>query len=149
MLVYKITSPNMPNTVYVGSTVRTEEERWGEHTGKSNSCSSKHIVAVGDAKMDVIETVTDPSVNLVDREYFYIMKFKHEGFTVLNKYMPGAIARAGGVKAYEAAYGKQYRADNPEKKKASNAIHNAKKLLPLKCENCGCMSSKTHMKTHH
>ena len=94
--------------------------------------------------MNVIETVTDPSVKLVDREYFYIMKFKHEGFTVLNKYMPGAIARAGGINAYY----RQYAKENPESIRANYTKKNARNLLPLKCENCGCMSSKLNMKQH-
>jgi hypothetical protein len=109
---------------------------------------SREIVAAGDAEMDILETVTDPSVILVDREYFHIMKFKDAFFNVLNDRMPGAIARAGGVKAYKDAYSKQYAKEHPESIRANNAKHNAKNLLPLKCENCGDMSSKKCMKRH-
>jgi hypothetical protein len=144
MLVYVISSPNLPNTVYVGSTEKTWKVRWSTHTSPSNSCMSKGIVAAGGASMDVIETVTDPSVNLVDREFFYIMHFKEEGYTVFNERMPGAIARAGGV----SAYGKKYRADNPERTRAANAITNKKNLLPLMCDCCGRMSSQMNMKAH-
>jgi predicted Zn-ribbon and HTH transcriptional regulator len=145
MLVYKITSPNMPNTVYVGSTVRTKEERWNEHSAQSNDCkNSKHIIEAGGAEMDVLETVTDPTVKLVDREFFYIMKFKDAGFHVLNERMPGAIARAGGINAYN----RQYRKENPESYRASFKKNDTKRLLPLECENCGCVSSKMNMKQH-
>ena len=144
MLLYQISSPNLANTVYIGSTVRTEDERWGEHTSKSNGCTSKLIVAAGGAKMDILETVTDPSVNLVDLETYYILKFRAEGYTVVNENMPGAIARAGGI----AAYYKQYHKDHPESRRAAHNKSNTKLLLPLMCERCGCMSSKLNMKQH-
>ena len=144
MLIYKISSPNMPKTVYAGSTKQTGKARWSKHTSTSNGCMSKGIIAAGGASMVVLETVTDTSVNLVDREFFYIMKFKEKGLIVLNDRMPGAIARAGGV----SAYGKKYRADNPERTRAYNAINNKKNLLPLMCDCCGRMSSKMAMKRH-
>jgi hypothetical protein len=134
----------MPNTVYIGSTVRTEEERWNEHTSKSNGCVSRNIVAAGDAEMHILETVTDPAANLVDREFFHIVKFKYEGFDVLNERMPGAVARAGGINAYN----RQYRKENPESYRASFKKSDTKRLLPLKCENCGCISSKMNMVKH-
>ncbi len=148
MLVYIISSPNLPNTVYVGSTEKTWKKRWSTHTTPSNGCMSKGIIAAGGASMVVVETVTDPSVNLVDREFFYIMKYKEEGYTVFNERMPGAIARAGGINPYMSAYMRQYRLDNPERTRASNAKSNAKLLLPLMCNRCGCMSSKKCMKQH-
>jgi predicted Zn-ribbon and HTH transcriptional regulator len=144
MLIYVIASKNLPNTVYIGSTVRTKAERWSEHECKSNSCNSRKIMAARGAEMDILETVVDPSVILVDREFFYIMKFTDEGFTVLNERMPGAVARAGGLSAYK----KKQREDNPEKTKAIDDKNNKQKLLPLKCDNCGCMSSKLNMKAH-
>ena len=144
MLIYVITSKNLPNTVYIGSTVRTKAERWSEHESKTNSCNSKKIIAAGCAKMDILEIVNDPTVTLVDREFFHIMQFKYKGFDVLNERMPGAVARAGGVSTY---YKKQ-REDNPEKTKAIDDEKNKRNLLPLKCDNCGCMSSKLNMKAH-
>ena len=105
---------------------------------------SKGIIAAGGASMVVVETVTDPSVNLVDREFFHIMKWKDKGYTVLNEYMPGAVARAGGINAYQ----RQYRLDNPERTRANQHKRNAKQLLPLMCERCGCMSSQKNMKQH-
>jgi hypothetical protein len=72
MLVYVISSPNLPNTVYVGSTEKTWKVRWSTHTTPWNGCMSKGIIAAGGASMVVVETVTDPSVNLGDREFFYI-----------------------------------------------------------------------------
>ena len=144
MLIYVIASKNLPNTVYIGSTEHTKKQRWSKHKSKSNSCNSRKIMAAGGAEIDILETVDDPSVNLVDREFFYIMKFTDEGFTVLNERMPGAVARAGGLSAYK----KKQREDNPEKTKAIDDKNNKQKLLPLKCDNCGCMSSKLNMKAH-
>jgi hypothetical protein len=70
MNIYKVSSPNMPEAVYVGSTDQTGKARWSQHKClKSNTCTSKHIVAAGGASLDILETVTDTSVNLVDREY--------------------------------------------------------------------------------
>jgi hypothetical protein len=143
--IYEVTSPNMPKTVYVGSTDQTEKARWGQHKClKSNTCMSKHIVAAGGASLDVLETVTDPSVNLVDREFFYIMKFKEDGYTVFNKNMPGAVARAGGINAYQ----KQQRKDNLESYRARENKADARRLVPLACGRCGCMSSLMNLKQH-
>jgi hypothetical protein len=135
----------MPEAVYVGHTEQTGKARWKSHKClKSNTCMSKHIVAAGGASLDILETVTDPAVNMADREYWYIVKFAEEGFTVLNENMPGAIARAGGINAYQ----KQYRLDNPESTRIASTKSEKKRLLPLMCERCGCMSSTKHMKMH-
>ena len=148
MLIYKVSSPNLANTVYIGSTGQTKDDRETPHMCKSNTCMSKLIVAAGGASLEVLETVTDPSVNLVDLESWYILKFRADGYTVVNECMPGAIARAGGVAAYMKAYNRQYHKDHPEARRASNAKSNAEWLIPLKCERCGCMSSKLNMKQH-
>jgi hypothetical protein len=148
MLLYQITSPNLANTVYIGSTGQTKDDREKQHLAKSNGCTSKLIVAAGGASLEVLETVTDPSVNLVDLESFYILKFRADGYTVVNEYMPGAIARAGGINAYMRSYMMQYRKDNPESTRSSYTQSNAKRLLPLMCECCGDMSSKINMKKH-
>jgi predicted Zn-ribbon and HTH transcriptional regulator len=144
MLIYQVSSPNLANTVYIGSTGQTKDDREKQHLSKSNGCTSKLIVAAGGASLEVLETVTDPSVNLVDLESWYILKFRAEGYLVVNEYMPGAIARAGGI----AAYHRQYRKDHPESRIASYTKSNSKRLLPLKCECCGDMSSKINLKKH-
>jgi hypothetical protein len=145
MHIYKVSSPNMPEAVYVGHTEQTGKARWKNHKClKGNDCMSKYIVAAGGASLDILETVTDPAVNMADREFFHIMRFKDEGLTVLNENMPGAIARAGGINAYM----RQYRKENPESTRIASAKSNKKRSLPLMCDRCGCMSSKKSMTQH-
>jgi hypothetical protein len=100
MLIYTITSPNLPGTFYVGSTENLKQ-RWdkGHQQWKTHRCSSKYIMQHGEAKPEVIETIV-PSVNpirhdLEDRETFHILRLRAEGMTVVNEYLPGAGRRAG------------------------------------------------------
>ncbi len=102
MLIYIITSPNLPDTFYVGSS-QNLKQRWKtghmQWKGKHMRCTSKYIMQHGDAKPEVIETIV-PSANLIrydleDRETFHILRLRAEGMTVVNKYLPGAGRRAG------------------------------------------------------
>ena len=54
--IYCIRSRSRPELVYVGSTTQTLSKRLGKHKAPSNHCSSKQIVAVGDAYIELIET---------------------------------------------------------------------------------------------
>ena len=53
--IYSIRSYLRPDLVYIGSTVQSLAVRFGGHKSKSNTCSSKEIVALGDAYIELIE----------------------------------------------------------------------------------------------
>jgi hypothetical protein len=52
--IYCIRSRSRPDLVYVGSTANTLSKRFGGHKA-SNTCSSKQIIDVGDAYIELIE----------------------------------------------------------------------------------------------
>jgi hypothetical protein len=53
--IYAIRSILKPDLVYVGATVRSLSERFGAHTRVNNKCTSKQVVEVGDAYIELIE----------------------------------------------------------------------------------------------
>jgi hypothetical protein len=101
-VVYQITSPNLPYTFYVGSSTNLKE-RWSQHKGRSNNCTSKAIVLAGDAFIEAIEIVP-PSENpirhdLEDCETLHILRLRAQGMHVVNQHLPGSQRR----RAYTAA----------------------------------------------
>jgi hypothetical protein len=118
--IYKITNGVLD---YYGSSSDTYEQRKSTHVAPSNHCTSKKIIKSGlPWSMDIIEWFPCSCVEeLEDREAWYIMNNE-----CVNEKVPGAIRRAGGVKAYHKKYGaenaetiksynKQYREDNADK----------------------------------
>jgi len=53
--IYSIRSRSRPDLVYVGSTVRRLSERFGKHKLRSNYTTSKQIIDLGDAYIELIE----------------------------------------------------------------------------------------------
>ena len=53
--VYSIRSRSNVDLVYVGSTIQPLSKRFGEHKHKSNKTSSKQIIDIGDAYIELIE----------------------------------------------------------------------------------------------
>jgi hypothetical protein len=53
--IYAIRSILKPDLVYVGATVQSLAVRFGEHKKPSNKCTSKQVVEVGDAYIELIE----------------------------------------------------------------------------------------------
>lgn len=106
--IYKIVSPNHPK-VYYGSTIMRLAQRMTKHRElhfskymEGPGCSSKEIIDAGDAK--ILEVEAFPCMckeELEDREAEYILN-DFEG--CVNQFIPGAMRRAGGKKAYMKAY---------------------------------------------
>jgi len=118
--IYKITNGVLD---YYGSSCDTFNNRKSNHTKPSNTCTSNKIINSGlPWTMDVIEWFPCSCLEeLEDREAYWIKN--HE---CVNEYVPGAVRRAGGLKAYKK---KRYE-DNKE------AI-NEKQNIKHNCDVCG------------
>ena len=113
--IYKIVSPNHEK-VYYGSTTQTLEKRFSVHL--TLNCSSTEIINAGGADIKHIEWFPcDNKHALEDREAYFILN-NRDG--CVNKYVPGAMRRAGGKKAYmklpEAKAQEKTRRQTPEYK---------------------------------
>ena len=130
--IYKITNGVLD---YFGSSAEKYKKRKCEHMTPSNQCTSKKIINSGlPWSMDIIEWFPCSCVEeLEDREAWYIMNNE-----CVNEYVPGAVRRAGGVKAYY----KQYRAENAE---AENARRNVKH----NCDVCGGKYTMRNKSQHY
>ena len=53
--IYSIRSHSRPDLIYIGSTTQPLSKRMGLHRDVSSRCSSKEIIAVGDAYIELIE----------------------------------------------------------------------------------------------
>ena len=74
--VYKICSPHTEK-IYIGSTFRTLERRFSDHTACSNKTSSKLILAMGDAFIELLDEVQVLDKNeLRDIEQQYLELYK-------------------------------------------------------------------------
>jgi hypothetical protein len=107
-VVYQITSPNLPNTFYVGGSTNLKE-RWNLHKRCAfGKCTSTTIILAGSAFIEAIEIVQPSdrpiSDDLEDAETRHILRLRAMGMTVVNKYLPGEGRRLG------RDYGKQHMA---------------------------------------
>ena len=137
--LYRIVSPNH-NKVYIGSTVETLAERFRKHKCKRD-CMSREIIDAGDARIEEIELFPClDKYQLEDREA-ELQLADWDG--CVNKYVAGAIRRAGGKQAYRKVYreahldqikakDKVYREANAEKIKAKTAAYYAKNQSALR-----------------
>jgi hypothetical protein len=53
--IYSIRSNTRPDLIYVGSTCRRLSERFGKHKVSTNTTTSKQIIEIGDAYIELIE----------------------------------------------------------------------------------------------
>jgi hypothetical protein len=146
--IYRIVSPNH-SKIYIGSTVLTLELRFSLH--KSNlKCTAREIIDAGDARIEEIEPFPClDKYQLEDREAEFQLA---DWDGCVNKYVAGAIRRAGGIKAY----GKTYREANQDKLKAKKKAYreaNADKIKAYEEANkdkrrakidCFCGGKYTH-----
>ncbi len=128
--MYRIVSPNH-DKVYIGSTVKTLEQRFSEHKSTRN-CMSREIIDTGDARIEEIEAFPClDKYQLEDREG-ELQLADWDG--CVNKYVAGAMRRAGGKQAYRKVYReahldqikaqeKVYREANAEKIKANQEAY--------------------------
>ena len=106
--IYKITNGVLD---YYGSSCDTFDNRKSGHTSPSNRCTSNKITNSGlPWTMDVIEWFPCSCLEqLEDREAWWIMNNE-----CVNEYVPGAVRRAGGKKAYDKKLSAQLYEDNKE-----------------------------------
>jgi hypothetical protein len=120
---YTIRSVSRPDLIYVGSTTRRLSERFGEHKKSSNTCSSKQIIDIGDAYIELIENFPcDNKEQLLRREGELI-----RSMNCVNKVIAGRTRteyRSDNAEVITIQK-KQWRSDNAEsisiKKKQYNA----------------------------
>ena len=142
MLIYIITSPNLPGSFYVGSS-QNLTQRWktGHLQWKTHpSCTSKHIMRHGNAKPELILTIV-PSANLIrhdleDRETFHILRLRAEGMTVVNQILPGAGRRAGKHVALKNSPWKYDRCDLTVLRRCRLQHQRTKKCMAFSSEVC-------------
>ncbi len=152
--LYRIVSPNH-DKMYIGSTVKTLEQRFSEHKSERD-CMSREIIDAGDARIEEIEAFPClDKYQLEDREAE--LQLADWGGCV-NKMVAGAMRRAGGEQAYNKAYytahadeikayQKVYREANAEKIKANQEAYyeaNKEKLRAQKSKKCTCSCGATY-----
>jgi N-acetylmuramic acid 6-phosphate (MurNAc-6-P) etherase len=109
---YTIRSVSRPDLIYVGSTTRRLSERFGEHKKSSNTCSSKQIIDIGDAYIELIENFPcDNKEQLLRREGELI-----RSMDCVNKNIAGRTKKQWNSDNKEAIaiQKKQYQSDNKE-----------------------------------
>jgi hypothetical protein len=143
--IYVIISPNC-DLFYYGSTAYTIEKRFSLHKTPSSTCTSKKILDAGDAEIFEIESYPcSCKEELEDREAFYIVN-DWEG--CVNKIIPGAVRRAGGLKVYNKIRNATPKAKSNKKtyeSKPEVKEHRAEKII---CNICGCMTSRGNKAQH-
>ncbi len=160
--IYKIVSPNHTK-VYIGSTVKTLDDRFSNHKSRHNCCSTE-IIDVGDARIELIEFFPCfDKAELEDREG-EVQLMDWDG--CVNRYVAGALRRAGGKKEYNKAYReanadklkadmKAYYEANTDKLKANMKAYNkanSEKINAKKKEKCTCFCGGEYSrsnKTNH
>ena len=71
--IYKIISPSHPELVYYGSTTKILKNRFSQHKNKSNNCTSKQIIDLGDAEIVLVDIfyncVNKKELHKIEGEY--------------------------------------------------------------------------------
>jgi hypothetical protein len=94
--VYAITSPNYPRRS-IGPTTTSLSQRMREHQ-TTRKCTSRIIIDAGDATIHPLAYVNyNTREQLEDMEAAFIMLYRA---SCVNRSMPGAIRRAGGITEY-------------------------------------------------
>lgn len=106
--IYKICS-KLSDKIYVGSTIKPLTKRFSSHQTPTSQCSSKELIDLGDAWIELIEEYPCTSKTLLElRERYH----QDENLALLvNKNLAGG----GHTKSY---YDKKYYNSHLEKKKA-------------------------------
>ena len=166
--IYKIISSNTEK-IYIGSTILPLDVRFSSHKSHKN-CSSMHIINEGNASIQpMYEYPCKNKPELEAEEGRRVMAFRNDGLEVVNKYTPGAIAAAGGIKEYDKEYYKANREKALEKMKEYYKANREKALeykkeydkankektseyyknIPrYQCECCNKEFKKYHLKIH-
>lgn len=130
--VYSIRSRSNVDLVYVGSTIQPLSKRFGEHKHKSNKTSSKQIIDIGDAYIELIENYSCNSKEELCKREGEIMR----SIECVNKNIAGRKIKQWYVDNIEACKErhKQYYQDNADKAKQYRN-DNADKLKQYRFDN--------------
>jgi hypothetical protein len=72
-VIYTIRSRSREDLIYIGSTTQKLSTRFGKHKGNASRCSSRQIIELGDAYIELLETYPCNNRNeLVARENFHM-----------------------------------------------------------------------------
>lgn len=142
--------------LYIGSTVSTLKHRLTQHEyefeHQRNQCESHRLLAMGNYDIQLLENYPcENKQQLEDREAEYIIA---NWDSCVNKQVPGAIRRAGGIKKYD-----KQRDKNPERKEYKKQYNqrynkkNAEKIAAwqgqiIECHLCGSMCSRGNIARH-
>ena len=111
--IYTIRSRSRPDLIYVGSTTQPLSKRLGEHRHSSNRCSSKQIIDLGDAYIELVEEYSCSNKEQLHRREGQLMR----SLNCVNKAIAGRT-RAEHYKDNKdkiSKQKKQYRSDNKDK----------------------------------
>ena len=72
--IYTIRSRSSPDLIYVGSTIQSLSVRMGMHRNPSSRCSSKQIIELSDAYIELLETYPCLNVDELRRRENYHMR---------------------------------------------------------------------------
>ena len=148
--IWNTTAP--VHKLYIGSTVSTLKHRLTQHEYKfkhqSGKCESHRLLAMGNYDIQLLENYPcENKHQLEDREAEYIIS---NWDSCVNKTVPGAVRRAGGIKEYE-----KKRNKNPERKELKKQYNkqNAEKISTqrrqkIECNLCGSVCSRRNIATH-
>tara|TARA_R110002126_G_scaffold251909_1_gene394974 strand:+ start:112 stop:876 length:765 start_codon:yes stop_codon:yes gene_type:complete len=124
--IYSIRSYSQPDLVYIGSTTQSLPKRFGGHKTKRNCCTSKQIIDIGDAYIELIEFFPCDNVYELLRQEGELIR----SMVCVNRVIIGRTHKQYRDDNKEKI--KQYRDDNKEKistyKKQYN-IDNKEKIL--------------------
>jgi len=166
-IIYNTTAPVFK--VYYGSTVKKLNDRLSHHVcefkHQCGHCESHRLIEMGNYKIKLIEEYPCNSKHeLEDREAHYILT---NWDSCVNKTVPGAVRRAGGMQQYlsqynqehreeKAVYNKQYRQEHRAEIAAYKTQYNqqnrekiaAQKGQIIECNLCGSLCSKNNIARH-
>ena len=147
--IYSIRSYSNTDLVYIGSTTQSLPKRFYGHKNKSNNCTSKQIIDIGDAYIELIEFFPCDNVYELIKQEGEIIR----SMVCVNKCIAGRTPKQYYIDNKEKILlkEKQYRDNNEEKillKNKKYYIDNKEKInKKFNCE-CGGMYTKSN-KTNH
>jgi hypothetical protein len=145
--IYKISSPQT-DKVYIGSTKQTLNRRFSHHKYNLN-CSSKSIIAFGDAEIELVEEIDEQ--NRLIRERHYIESY---GEQCVNEIIP--IRTKEETREYDREWSRAfYEANrdqilehNREYYRSYYEANKEKYKEKITCE-CGSKITKVNISRHH
>jgi hypothetical protein len=140
--IYSIRSYSRPDLIYVGSTTQPLSKRFGGHKKTKNSTSSKQIIAIGDAYIELIENYSCNSKEELDRREGQIIR----SMDCVNKYIAGRTRKEYKKDNVDTIKekNKEYRQDNVDS--IRERMKQYGKTRKIECE-CGDIF-KSHISRH-